>query len=96
VIGGIRHPCVHLRRDENGRSTSNPVVYSKTYSRYVAFTARGHCILGVALTEAADEEHLREAYGQLAEECRDIKPDYAPETVILIRPVSARATWWTV
>ncbi len=48
---------------------------------YVAFTVGGGCILGAALTEAADEEHLTEAYGQFAEECRDIKPDYEPETV---------------
>ena len=48
---------------------------------YVAFTVGGGCILGAALTEAADEKHLTEAYGQFAEECRDIKPDYKPETV---------------
>jgi hypothetical protein len=48
---------------------------------YVAFTAGGGCILGTALTAAADEEHLTEAYGQFAQECRHIKPDYAPVTV---------------
>lgn len=48
---------------------------------YVGFTAGGGCILGVALTDSADEKHLREAYGQFAQECRDVKPDYTPKTV---------------
>ncbi len=48
---------------------------------YVAFTAGGGCMLGAALSHSADEEHLTAAYGQFAEECRDLKPDYAPKTV---------------
>ena len=48
---------------------------------YVAFTVGEGCILGVGLTDAADEPHLSEAYGEFARECRDIKPDYEPETV---------------
>lgn len=48
---------------------------------YVGFTAGGGCILGVALTDSADEKHLREAYGDFEQECRDVKPDYAPKTV---------------
>jgi hypothetical protein len=48
---------------------------------YVGLTAGDGCILGVALTDSADEEHLRKAYGQFEQECRDGNPDYAPETV---------------
>lgn len=48
---------------------------------YVAVTAGGGCILGAALTEAADEQHLTEAYGVFQAECRQINPAYAPETV---------------
>ena len=48
---------------------------------YVAVTAGGGCLLGVALTEAADEAHLTQAYGQFAAEAREVQPDYAPETV---------------
>ena len=48
---------------------------------YVATTVGGGCILGVALTSAADDDHLLEAYGVFAAEARDIKPDYTPETV---------------
>ncbi|HSU69296.1 MAG TPA: hypothetical protein VLJ39_20590 [Tepidisphaeraceae bacterium] len=48
---------------------------------YVATTVGGGCLLGVALTAAADDDHLREAYGVFAAEARDVGPDYAPETV---------------
>lgn len=48
---------------------------------YVAMTAGGGCILGVALSDSADEAHLIEAYGQFAREARDLQADYAPKTV---------------
>jgi hypothetical protein len=48
---------------------------------YVATTVGGGCILGVALTTSADDDHLREAYGAFAAEARDVEPGYAPETV---------------
>lgn len=48
---------------------------------YVAFTAGGGCILGIALSAAADEVHLTEAYGVFATEAKALEPDYAPETV---------------
>jgi hypothetical protein len=48
---------------------------------YLATTVGGGCILGLALTSAADDDHLREAYGAFAAEARDVDPDYAPETV---------------
>jgi len=48
---------------------------------YVPMTAGGGCILGVALTDAADEQHLTDAYGQFAREARGVKADYAPKTV---------------
>jgi hypothetical protein len=48
---------------------------------YVATTVGGGCILGVALTPAADDVHLCEAYGVFAAEARDVEPKYAPETV---------------
>ncbi len=48
---------------------------------YVATTVGGGCVLGVALTAAADDVHLREAYGVFAAEAREVGPGYAPETV---------------
>jgi hypothetical protein len=35
----------------------------------------------MALTKAADDEHLTAAYGEFAEEARNLRPDYAPKTV---------------
>ncbi len=48
---------------------------------YVATTVGGGCVLGVALTAAADDVHLREAYGVFAAEARGVEPAYAPATV---------------
>lgn len=48
---------------------------------YLATTVGGGCLLGVALTATADDDHLREAYGVFAAEARDVEPEYAPETV---------------
>jgi hypothetical protein len=47
----------------------------------VATTVGGGCILGAALTSAADDDHLREAYAVFAAEARDVEPTSAPETV---------------
>jgi hypothetical protein len=48
---------------------------------YVAVTTGAGCLLGVALTDAADEAHLTKAYGQFAAEAQEVKPDYSPRTV---------------
>jgi hypothetical protein len=48
---------------------------------FAAVTAGGGCLLGIALTEAADESHLKQAYGEFAAEAREVQPDYAPQTV---------------
>jgi hypothetical protein len=48
---------------------------------YVATTAAEGCILGLALTKAADDEHLRAAYGDFAAEVREVNPAYTPKTV---------------
>jgi hypothetical protein len=48
---------------------------------YVATTVGGGCVLGVALTTAADDVHLQEASGVFAAEAREVDPEYTPETV---------------
>lgn len=48
---------------------------------YVAVTAGGGCLLGVALTDAADETHLVQAYGEFAAEALAVHPGYSPQTV---------------
>jgi hypothetical protein len=39
------------------------------------------CLPGLALTEADDDDHLRDAYGTFREEARDVDPTYTPATV---------------
>ncbi|WP_193619543.1 hypothetical protein [Fimbriiglobus ruber] len=48
---------------------------------YVATTAAAGGLLGIALTEKADDEHLTAAYGAFAAEARGVDPASAPETV---------------
>jgi hypothetical protein len=48
---------------------------------YVALTAGKGCLLGLALTATADDEHLRDAYGTFSAEARDVDPTYTPATV---------------
>ncbi len=48
---------------------------------YVALTAGGGCTLGLALSAAADETHLTDAYGVFAAEAKAVDPHYAPKTV---------------
>ena len=44
-------------------------------------TAAGGCLLGVALTDEADQTHLEEAYGVFAKEAKELFPNYQPKTV---------------
>jgi len=64
----------HLAADEHHADWSGQ-------KGFVPMTAGGGCILGLALTDSADEAHLTDAYGQFAQESRALKDDYAPQTV---------------
>lgn len=64
----------HLAADEHH-------VHWQGEKGFVATTAGEECLLGVALTAQADQEHLEEAYGVFADESHELSPDYAPETV---------------
>jgi hypothetical protein len=73
----VRDPArlpVHLAADEHHADWAGQ-------KGYVATTVGGGCLLGVVLTAAADDVHLREAYGVFAAEARDVDLEYAPETV---------------
>ena len=73
VRGPARMP-LHLAADEHHADWAGE-------RGYVATTVGGGCLLGVALTAAADDAHLREAYGVFASEARDVDSEYTPETV---------------
>ena len=73
----VRDPTrlpVHLAADEHHADWAGQ-------KGYLATTVGGGCILGVASTSAADDDHLQEAYSVFAAEARDVGPEYAPETV---------------
>lgn len=57
---------------------------------YVATTVGGGCVPGPALTAAADDAHLREAYGVFTAEMLEADPEYASATV----NTDARAARW--
>jgi hypothetical protein len=48
---------------------------------YVATTVGGGCILGATVTDAASADALETAYGEFAEEARELSPTYSPQTV---------------
>ena len=48
---------------------------------YVATTVGGGCILGATVTEAASADALEAAYGEFAQEARELSPTYSPKTV---------------
>src|SRR6516164_4244458 len=51
---------------------------------YVATTVGGGCILGATVTDAASADALEAAYGEFAEEARELSPTYSPPTVCTI------------
>jgi hypothetical protein len=68
------HLPQHLAADEHHAHWSGE-------KGYIAATAANGCLLGMALTSMADDEHLKAAYGDFAAEAKNVKPDYAPQTV---------------
>jgi hypothetical protein len=48
---------------------------------YVPTTVGCGCILGASLTESACAQALRTAYGEFAQEAREVAPAYSPKTV---------------
>lgn len=56
-------------------------------------TVGGDCILGAAITEAASESALTEAYGVFAHEAQALQPGYQPETVNTDGWLATQATW---
>lgn len=63
---------------------------------YVATTAAQGCLLGAALAESADAQSLTEAYGEFAQEARELAPDYQPETVNLDGWEPTHIAWLTL
>jgi hypothetical protein len=60
---------------------------------YVAMTAGGGCVLGMALSDTAGETDLTAAYGRFRDEACDVSADYAPETVNTDGWKATQAAW---
>ena len=63
---------------------------------YLATTAGGECILGVAVATSAGEAALTQAYGVFADEAKALDPDYAPETVNTDGWPATQGAWKTL
>jgi hypothetical protein len=63
---------------------------------YVAMTAGGGCILGVALSNTASEVDLTAAYGSFRDESAAVSPAYTPETVNTDGWKATQAAWRTL
>lgn len=48
---------------------------------YIALTVAEDCVLGAAMTTAADEKQLTEAYAHFQADVQQLKADYQPKTV---------------
>jgi hypothetical protein len=76
----------HLLADEHHQTRDGQ-------KNYIATTVAEGCCLGAALSEAADEAGLTEAYRVFQKEARNIKPDYQPQTVNADGWAATRAAW---
>lgn len=74
TVGDPAHLPEHLAADEHHVAWAGQKVF-------VALTVGDDAILGVVLTDSADDDHLCEAYGQIAAKARGLAPDYAPRTI---------------
>jgi hypothetical protein len=63
---------------------------------YVAVTAGGGCLLGMALSPTAGEVDLTAAYGRFRDEAGVVSTEYAPETVNTDGWKATQAAWRTL
>ena len=63
---------------------------------YVAMTAGGGCVLGMALSNTASEVDLTAAYGRFRDEAGAVSAEYAPETVNTDGWKATQAAWRTL
>jgi len=63
---------------------------------YVAMTAGGGCVLGMALSDTASEADLTAAYGRFRDEAAAVSCDYVPATVNTDGWKATQAAWRTL
>ena len=93
VVGTtVRDPRVlpqHLAADEHHAQLRGE-------NAYVAMTAGGHCLLGIAVSPTASEVDLTAAYGRFQVEAADVSAEYTPETVNTDGWKATQAAWRTL
>ncbi|SEH09184.1 Uncharacterised protein [Candidatus Venteria ishoeyi] len=79
----------------------NDLVADEKHSRvngekaYVATTVANECILGVGMSDTADELGLESAYAAFKSEAIDINQDYQPKTVNTDGWLATKKVWKT-
>jgi hypothetical protein len=63
---------------------------------YIAMTAGGGCVLGIALSDTASEVDLTAAYGRFRDEAAEVSAAYTPETVNTDGWKATQAAWRTL
>ena len=60
---------------------------------YIATTVAQDCVLGAAVTTAADTVQLKEGYGVFKQEAEQLNPEYEPKTVNTDGWAATRNAW---
>jgi hypothetical protein len=76
----------HLLADEKH-------TWENGHKRFIALTIGGSCILGAAFALDAGTDALTKAYGRFAEEIRNVRPTYRPDSVNLDGWAATKAAW---
>src|SRR5690349_15606770 len=80
---------VHLAADEHH-------AWLRGKDTYVAVTAGGNCLLGIALSPTASEVDLTTAYGRFRDEAAEVSTAYTPATVNTDGWKPTQAAWRTL
>ena len=59
----------------------------------IAMTSSQECLWGIALSLSENQVGLQAAYGHFATECRLLKPDFAPKSVVIDGWAATRNAW---
>jgi hypothetical protein len=89
TVRGPRALPQHLAADEHHAQLCGE-------NAYVAVTAGGNCLLGIALSNTAGAVDLTAAYGRFHDEAADVSAAYTPETVNTDGWKATQAAWRTL
>lgn len=93
-----RHSIVGATVKDGARIPTNLLAdekHSKAHGEkwYIATTVAQDCVLGAAVTTAADTVQLKEGYGVFKQEAEQLNPEYEPKTVNTDGWAATRNAW---